>query len=71
MKNKRVILQDWGLTDYKEAWDRQEAIFADTVKLKTEIRNNQVAVLAGTDHPTEEILTPITLFFVSTRMFTL
>jgi lipoyl(octanoyl) transferase len=63
MKNKRVILQDWGLTDYKEAWDRQEAIFADTVKLKTEIRNRQVAVLAGTDHPAEEILTPNYLIF--------
>jgi lipoyl(octanoyl) transferase len=63
MKNKRVILQDWGLTDYKEAWDRQEAIFADTVKLKTEIRNRQVAVLAGTDHSTEEILTPNYLIF--------
>ena len=63
MKNKRVILQDWGLTDYKEAWDRQEAIFADTVKLKTEIRNRQVAVLASADHPTEEILTPNYLIF--------
>jgi lipoyl(octanoyl) transferase len=63
MKNKRVILQDWGLKDYKEAWDRQEAIFADTVKLKTEIRNRQVAVLADTDHPTEEILTPNYLVF--------
>jgi lipoyl(octanoyl) transferase len=63
MKNKRVILQDWGLTDYKEAWDRQEAIFADTVKLKTEIRNRQVAVLAGTNKPAEEILTPNYLIF--------
>jgi lipoyl(octanoyl) transferase len=63
MKNKRVILQDWGLTDYKEAWDRQEAIFADTVKLKTEIRNRQVAVLAGKDEPVEEILTPNYLIF--------
>lgn len=63
MKNKRVILQDWGLTDYKEAWDRQEAIFADTVKLKTQVRNRQLAVLAGTDEPAEEILTPNYLVF--------
>ena len=63
MKNKNVILQDWGLTDYKVAWDRQEAIFADTVKLKTEIRNRQVAVLAGADEPAEEAPTPNYLIF--------
>jgi lipoyl(octanoyl) transferase len=63
MKNKRIILQDWGLTDYKEAWDRQETIFADTVKLKTEIRNRQVAVLAGANEPAKEILTPNYLVF--------
>lgn len=39
MKNKQVIFQDWGLTDYKVAWDRQEAMLANTVKLKTEIRD--------------------------------
>ncbi|WP_419802466.1 lipoyl(octanoyl) transferase LipB [Mucilaginibacter sp.] len=39
MKNKQVFFEDWGLIDYKEAWDRQEAIFAATVKLKTELRN--------------------------------
>lgn len=42
MKNKQVIFQDWGLTDYKVAWDRQEAILADTVKLKTEIRDLKI-----------------------------
>ncbi|MFA6085700.1 lipoyl(octanoyl) transferase LipB [Mucilaginibacter sp.] len=63
MKNKQVILQDWGLTDYKVAWDKQEAIFADTVRLKTEIRNRQVAVLAGADEPAEETPTPNYLIF--------
>ena len=63
MKNKQVILQDWGLTDYKVAWDKQEAIFADTVRLKTEIRNRQVAVLAGADEAAEETPTPNYLIF--------
>lgn len=36
--NKRVIFQDWGLVDYQEAWDRQEALFAQTVELKTKNR---------------------------------
>jgi lipoyl(octanoyl) transferase len=41
MKNKQVIFSDWGLIDYKEAWDKQEALFADTVNLKVKIRNQQ------------------------------
>lgn len=40
MKNNKVHFQDWGLTDYKQAWDRQEALFDQTVKLKIENRNN-------------------------------
>lgn len=33
-----VHFQDWGLVDYQEAWDRQEAIFNETVRIKTENR---------------------------------
>ncbi|OOQ58491.1 lipoyl(octanoyl) transferase LipB [Mucilaginibacter pedocola] len=62
MKNKKVILQDWGLTDYKVAWERQEKLFGETVKLKTEIRNRQTLVAAG-DAPAEEPLTPNYLVF--------
>jgi lipoyl(octanoyl) transferase len=62
MKNNRVFFQDWGLTDYKEAWDRQEALFANTVKLKSEIRNRQQLIAAG-DEPAEEIITPNYLVF--------
>jgi len=43
MKNKQVAFQDWGLTDYKDAWERQEAIFNDTVSQKIRLRNQQVA----------------------------
>ncbi len=42
MKNKDVIFQDWGLIDYKEAWDKQERLFADTVALKALIRNRKI-----------------------------
>ena len=45
MKNKRVIFQDWGLLDYQQAWDRQEQVFAETVQVKTQNRNN------NTDYP--------------------
>lgn len=41
MKNKEVIFQDWGLMDYLTAWDKQEVIFAATVDLKTQNRNNE------------------------------
>jgi len=60
MKNKQVFFKDWGLIDYKEAWDKQEALFADTVNLKIKIRNQEVA--AGIDEP-EEIPTPNYLIF--------
>jgi len=41
MKNKKVSLEDWGLIDYKEAWDKQEELFSRTVNLKIELRNRQ------------------------------
>ncbi|MDB5132051.1 MAG: lipB [Mucilaginibacter sp.] len=44
MKNKQVIFSDWGLIDYKEAWEKQETLFAATVDLKTEIRNRLAAI---------------------------
>jgi lipoyl(octanoyl) transferase len=43
--NKKVIVQDWGLLDYQQAWDRQEMVFAETVQAKTLNRNN------NTDYP--------------------
>lgn len=59
MKNKKVLFEDWGLTDYKQAWDRQEDIFGATVKLKTELRNRSPAG----DETDETILTPNYLIF--------
>lgn len=58
MKNKKVQVLDWGLIDYKEAWDKQEAIFAETVKLKIELREKQTG---GED--TEDFTTPNYLIF--------
>ncbi|MSQ78493.1 MAG: lipoyl(octanoyl) transferase LipB [Flavobacteriaceae bacterium] len=37
--NKNINIQDWGLIAYKEAWDKQEALFAETVSIKLENRN--------------------------------
>ncbi|MES2109953.1 MAG: lipoyl(octanoyl) transferase LipB [Bacteroidota bacterium] len=50
MKNKQVYFQDWGLVDYKVAWDRQEAIFSETVKQKIDIRNAEVEAANSTGH---------------------
>ena len=49
MKNKNVEVQDWGLIDYKAAWDKQEAVFAHTIAIKTEIRNRQTASVETED----------------------
>lgn len=51
MKNKQVFFRDWGLVDYQDGWNRQEALFAETVKQKIELRQKQVAMAdAGADH---------------------
>jgi lipoyl(octanoyl) transferase len=60
MKNKQVKFIDWGLIDYKEAWGKQEALFADTVNLKIQLRNREVA--AGIDEE-EDTPTPNYLIF--------
>ena len=59
MKNKKVIFQDWGLIDYKEAWDKQEATLAGTVKLKTEIRDRKLELPDAIDNT----ITPNYLIF--------
>jgi len=61
MKNKQVIFEDWGLIDYKKAWDRQENLFAASVKLKTELRNRTALVTTAGEE--EETITPNYLIF--------
>ncbi|GHE46604.1 lipoyl(octanoyl) transferase LipB [Sphingobacterium griseoflavum] len=34
MQNKNVQFIDWGLVEYQEAWDKQEAVFSGTVAIK-------------------------------------
>jgi len=60
MKNKKVEVQDWELMDYKAAWDKQEAIFADTIAIKTAIRNRE-PVLTGDEERYD--ITPNYLIF--------
>ena len=40
--NKKVLVQDLGLKDYKETWDNQEQLFKETLDLK--IRNRREAL---------------------------
>lgn len=53
--NKTVKFRDLGQMDYREAWDYQETIFAETVALKIKNRNSS---------PADQIPTPNHLFFV-------
>ncbi len=51
-----VHFEDWGLIDYKEAWDKQEKYFADTLKIKSENRTNNTnlptrSYLVFCEHP--------------------
>lgn len=45
-----VRFQDWGMMDYKEAWDRQESYFAQTLRIKSENRTYNTTI------PTEHFL---------------
>ncbi|MNK25882.1 Octanoyltransferase [compost metagenome] len=54
--NKKVKYIDWGLTDYQEAWDKQETIFNETVALKTKNRTENTSLatpnyLIFNEHP--------------------
>lgn len=54
--NKKVKYIDWGLTDYQEAWEKQEAIFNETVALKTKNRTENTDIetpnyLIFNEHP--------------------
>ncbi len=39
-----VKFMDWGLTDYQEAWDKQEVLFNETVAVKTRNRTEEIHV---------------------------
>lgn len=41
MQNKEVQFIDWGLIDYQEAWDQQEAVFNSIVDVKSLNRNSE------------------------------
>ncbi|OBR39393.1 lipoyl(octanoyl) transferase [Maribacter hydrothermalis] len=42
--NKKVVLQDLGLKDYKETWDYQEQLFQDTLDIKIRNRREELAL---------------------------
>ena len=46
--NKKIYLQDLGLSDYKETWDYQETLFKKIVDLK--IKNRQTQAEVPTDN---------------------
>lgn len=39
--NKKVVVQDLGLKDYKESWDFQEQLFKETIDLKIKNRREE------------------------------
>jgi|SRR5690606_5658817 len=56
MANKQVFFEDWGLTDYREAWDRQEVLFSELTAQKAANRQHGAArptknYLIFTEHP--------------------
>lgn len=44
-KKIRVEFQDWGMIDYQEAWDKQEALFTEIVNIKSANRTNNTEII--------------------------
>jgi len=56
MMNKEVEFIDWGLTDYQDAWNRQEELLTETVAIKTKNRTENLTLatpnyLIFNEHP--------------------
>lgn len=54
--NKKIIVKELGLKDYKETWDFQEALFQDILSIKSENRKNNTTIetpnyLLYVEHP--------------------
>lgn len=54
--NKKIIVKELGLKDYKETWDFQESLFQDILLIKSENRKNNTTVetpnyLLYVEHP--------------------
>ncbi|RYY31927.1 MAG: lipoyl(octanoyl) transferase, partial [Sphingobacteriaceae bacterium] len=69
MKNKKVIFQDWGITDYKIAWNRQEKFFNETVDLKMTLRDRKAA--AGDDYEDQTQTNNYLIFCEHPHVYTL
>ena len=41
--NKKVRFHDLGLIDYKKCWDYQEALFSETINIKSTNRKNNTS----------------------------
>ena len=50
MSVQRVEFRDLGLMNYKEAWDYQESLLQDNVRLKSVANNQMVATVDHTLH---------------------
>ena len=45
-----MICKDLGIIDYQAAWDVQEALLQQNIKIKAELRNSPAANLSTTHH---------------------
>ena len=62
MDKQKVIFKDLGIIEYKAAWDYQEELLQQNVKIKSAIRNGQLAV--SNDFPTTNHKQQTTNYFL-------
>jgi lipoyl(octanoyl) transferase len=64
LDKQEVIFKDLGIVDYKAAWDYQEMLLLQNVKIKSAIRNGQSVTVAAMPHLTENNQLQTTHYFL-------
>ena len=69
MDKQKVIFKDLGIIEYKAAWDQQEALLQENVRIKSALRNGGVAIVneqlaMGSEFPVAKPKLQTTNFFL-------
>ena len=64
MDKQTVIFKDLGIIEYKAAWDYQEELLQGNVKIKSALRNGQLAETTDDGRPTTDTTLQTTNYFL-------
>jgi lipoyl(octanoyl) transferase len=71
MEKQTVVFKDLGKMDYKTAWDLQERILQQNVKIKSGVQSSESGMLSDSRFPTPDSTTHYLLFVEHPPVYTL